>query len=86
MGHNQVHDIDGNMAKTDMEVDPEDNESDLNGNEVPLLNDSNDSSDTDSEECDLDVEEVEDDEDLHTEEDEDGEDRCIEDEDELEYY
>ena len=69
-----------------MEVDPEDNESDLNGNEVPLLNDSDDGSDTDSEECDSDVEEAEDDEDLRAEEDEDGEDLCVEDEDELEYY
>ena len=32
VGHNQVHDIDGNTAKTDTEVDPEDNESDLDGN------------------------------------------------------
>ena len=85
MGHNQVHDIDGNTAKTDMEVDPEDNKSDLDGNEVPLLNDSDDGSDADSGECDSDVEEVEDDEDLCMEEDED-EDLCIEDEDKLEYY
>ena len=85
VGHNQVHDIDGNTAKTDMEVDPEDNESDLDGNEVPLLNDSDDGSDADSGECDSDVEEVEDDEDLCMEEDED-EDLCIEDEDKLEYY
>ena len=86
MGQNQVHDIDGNTARTDMEVDPEDNESDLDGNEVPLLNDSDDSSDTDSGECDLDVEEVEGDEDLHTEENKNGEDLCIDDEDKLEYY
>ena len=86
MGHNQVHDIDGNTARTDMEVDPEDNESDLDGNEVPLLNDSDDGSDTDSGECDLDVEEAEGDEDLHTEENKDGEDLCVDDEDKLEYY
>ena len=85
MGHNQVHIIDGNTAKTDMEVDLEDNESDLDGNEVPLLNDSDDSSDTDLGECDLDVQEVEDDDDLCAEEDED-EDLWVEDEDKLEYY
>ena len=87
VGHNQVHDIDGNTAETDMEADQEDNQSDFDGNEVPLLNNSDDDSDTDSGECDSDVEEAEDDEDLHVEEDKDGEDLCMEeDEDKLEYY
>ena len=62
MGHNQVHDIGGNTAETDMEVD---RESDLDGNEVGLLNDSDDGSD--SGECDSDAEEAEDDEDLPVE-------------------
>ena len=57
------------MAEADMEVD---NESDLDGNEVPS-NDLDDDSDTDSGECDS---EAGDDEDLRVEEDED----------ELEYY
>ena len=59
MGHNQVHNVDENTTKTDMEVKQLDNESDLEGNEVPF-NDSDGDSDTDSGKCDSDAERAED--------------------------